>query len=192
MHDLVYDGTTLSWPARGKKWKATSGMPASSSSKKIDHRNEKYQHVKNLGPLPEGRYSLSLIDYGLASEKPGWCKLNPHGGIQHIPRLATGTTDTECEPTYANWGWSRVRLEPSGTNHKAKKFGRAGFYIHDSSKGYSHGCIETESGFFSELRAESRARKKAKRTLILRLNVIYKDGQTTYGGTKVYRSVARP
>ncbi|MGE3180403.1 MAG: tlde1 domain-containing protein [Phycisphaerae bacterium] len=187
MDDLVYNGKVLSWPARKKSWKATSGMDASSETGFVDHRNEKYQKVKDAGPIPEGKYILSLSEEGTAvnfRKSAGGCDLASHRGIQQIPRAATGNASAVCDPYFANWGWNRVRLQPSGNNHNASKFGRSGFYIHDSSKGYSHGCIETEQSFFGELRAESRARAKGKKSMILRLLVDYAAGQSTYGGTK--------
>ena len=40
--DLYYDGITLSWPARGKTYKATSGLPQAENSKEPDWRNAQY------------------------------------------------------------------------------------------------------------------------------------------------------
>ena len=52
---------------------------------------------------------------------------------------------------------------------------RGGFYIHDSTKGYSHGCIEVEGSFFSTLRATTSRR--------LTIEVKYIANRPTNGGT---------
>lgn len=49
---------------------------------------------------------------------------------------------------YPEWGTVRARLEIlSGTNTQGRDF----FYFHNSVKGYSHGCIETQTGLFTRL-----------------------------------------
>ena len=61
---------------------------------------------------------------------------NPKGGIERIPEFTIGII------TYGfpEWGEWRARLIPKGTD----KGGRNGpFYIHDSTKGYTHGCVES-------------------------------------------------
>ena len=54
------------------------------------------------------------------------------------------------------------------------------FYIHDSSKGFSHGCIEVEGRFFFVLRDFAKSQSRPR----LILKVEYKVGQATNGGTK--------
>ena len=50
-----------------------------------------------------------------------------------------------------NWGENRVRLNALHIdNPKARN--RGGFYLHDSTKGFTHGCIEIEPRFFARLR----------------------------------------
>lgn len=68
-------------------------------------------------------------------------------GLEYHPRgQAAGT----CEIYWANWGYNRIRLESADEKtRKACGGKRGGFYIHDSTKGYSHGCIEVEPVFFS-------------------------------------------
>lgn len=73
-------------------------------------------------------------------------------GIQKIPR---GKNDaSECEPYWAQWGQNRARMEPadSSTQNKCLPVMRGGFYLHDSTKGFSHGCIEVEINLFVQLR----------------------------------------
>jgi len=62
---------------------------------------------------------------------------------------------------------------------------RGGFYIHDSTKGYTHGCIEVEPRFFEVLRhliatmQSPHGRPKDRLNLLVK----YLPGQTTNGGT---------
>lgn len=56
-----------------------------------------------------------------------------------------------------------------------------GFYLHDSTKGYSHGCIEVEGRIFPQLRSFNRSTGKA--SLIIKVSYI--KGKETNGGTKV-------
>ena len=100
------------------------------------------------GPLPTGNYHINLVNNGTAGIVPdpenGGLKLESKEGIQNIPSEFTpfgnGYYDWQ-----ASWGKKRARLEPEAGN---QMFGRGGFYIHDSSKGFTHGCIETESAIF--------------------------------------------
>ena len=52
--------------------------------------------------------------------------------------------------------------------------------MHDSTKGYTHGCIEVDPRFFSILRSYVNKTKKKR----LYLQVDYGAGGSTYGGTK--------
>ncbi len=51
---------------------------------------------------------------------------------------------------------------------------------HDSTKGYSHGCIEVEGRLFSMLENYRRSSKKNTMTI----KVAYVKGRPTNGGTK--------
>lgn len=171
-HDLLYDGTTLNWLGVGS-FKATSGLPG--------HQNASEQSHKDEGPVPEGFYSFPLTfapDGKLISEKG---QLDYHEGIQHLP----DHWDFHGK-RYNNvaWGADRVRL----TIHHIedpKSRSRGGFYLHDSTKGYSHGCIEVQPVFFQKLRdfaklpLEKRGKKKR-----LYLKVKYPSSTaSTYGAT---------
>jgi hypothetical protein len=103
------------------------------------------------------------------------CKLKPASGIQYIPRGGS------CEPTFANWGNNRVPFVAADERTKqACPQHRAGFYLHDSTKGYSHGCIEIEVAFFNRLYLY----RLVATTRRLALRVAYAH-PTTYGGTRV-------
>jgi len=104
---------------------------------------------KNKGPLPSGTYTLrARIDKTQGSVelanrlyKPNesdWAKqpalTNPRTGIQFLPA-------DKGAPRFWAWGSARVRLVP----RSGDMCGRDGFYLHNSHKGESHGCIEVGS-----------------------------------------------
>lgn len=167
--DMVYDGTVLAW--NGRKFKATSGMP--------QHQKPELQCAPDKGPVPEGIYLVFLSDQGTARDDgSGRCQLSPAWGIQKIPR---GLEAGDCEPFWANWGLNRVRFEPADIATKiACTPKRGGFHIHDSAKGFSHGCIEVEASFFPALRAFAKAHQRSR----IKLRVKYSGSATTNGGTK--------
>ncbi len=167
--DLEYNGTTLTWSGHGS-YKATSGM--------LGHQVPKDQCLPDEGPVPEGRYYVPLILGGAAKDDgSGRCNLSPSWQIQSIPR---GKAAGACEPYWANWGHNRVRFEPADAATKnACRPRRSGFYLHDSVKGFSHGCIEVDGRFFSQLR--SFVKKSKKRRLDFKIKYTTAG---TYGGTK--------
>lgn len=170
MADLVYNGILLVWQGKSM-YKATSGMAG--------HQIPTDQCMKDAGPVPEGNYSLSVSVGGAAKDDgTGRCKLEPSWKIQTITR---GAAAGDCEPFWANWGENRIRIEPTDTKTKfACNPVRSGFYLHDSTKGFSHGCIEVEQRFFDDLRAYAKT-PKAKG---LSLEIKYIPGLATNGGTK--------
>ena len=169
MEKLFFDGTTLTWKGKGI-FKATSGM--------THFQMPKNQCIPDRGPVPEGNYYIPLIKGDYAKDDGnGICQLKPSWQIEKIPR---GSKAGACEPFWANWGNNRVRFEPSdvGTKNKCKP-SRSGFYLHDSTKGFSHGCIEVEESFFNSLRGYIKSNRNKK----LLLNIKYTPGIQTNGGT---------
>ena len=82
-----------------------------------------------------------------------------------------------------NWGTMRVRLAPTSGN----MFKRDGFYLHNSHKGFSHGCIEVGStfegtDFFSSLLLRASELRSGSK-LSLRVTYSYPE-QSTLGRTK--------
>ena len=144
----------------------------------IDYQVPKNQCIPERGPVPEGNYYIPLIEGSYAEDDGnGICQLKPSWRIEQIPR---GESAGECEPYWANWGHNRVRFEPNDKATKEKcKPGRSGFYLHDSTKGYSHGCIEVEQRFFDALRVYIKTGKDKK----LLLKIRYTPGMKTNGGT---------
>lgn len=171
--DLYYDGQTIKWSGKGLLFKATSGMPS--------HQMPGKQCIPDAGPVPEGEYKVFISDHGMAKDDGrGICALKPSWGVQEIPR---GSQAGHCEPYWANWGKNRARMEPANdaTKKKCSPVSRGGFYIHDSIKGYSHGCIEVETKLFEHLRSYHSVTKKP--YIIIRVK--YVIGRGTNGGTKV-------
>ena len=170
--DMQYDGQQLDWKGIGV-FKATSGLPGL--------QNPSDQCKPDEGPLPEGLYTLYLADRGMAvDDGTGICQLRPSVGIQTIPR---GAKAGDCEPYWAQWGSNRARLEPAdiATRSRCKPTVRGGFYLHDSTKGYTHGCIEVEGRIFPMLRDHHKVTK----VKTLTLKVAYVPNRETNGGTKV-------
>jgi len=104
------------------------------------YQNPKFASLSNLGPIPEGAYNINLtLDPNRFAQIDASGNLYSNNGIERIPE---GFLDSNP------WGTFRARLNPlPGTN----TYGRTNFYIHNSSKGYTHGCIEIESAFFNKL-----------------------------------------
>jgi hypothetical protein len=170
---LEYTGTRLIWHGRPtESFLATSGMVGSQSPN--------FQCRQDAGPVPEGTYYLKLtIDAApyASEDDSGTCTLRPSPLIQKIPR---GTQAGSCEPYWENWGWNRVRFEAADSKTADKCNGnRSGFYIHDSSKGFTHGCIETEQLFFARLLKYAQTSKG--KTMPLKVKY---SSASTYGGTK--------
>jgi hypothetical protein len=140
---LEYDGTQLHWRnprdgSRAASYRASSGLPG--------HQVPREHCVKDMGPVPDGTYRvfLSRDTKPAEFESDSSCTLKPGRGLQYIPRGGA------CEPYTSNWGNNRARSEAADERTKhACAPERDGFYLHDSTKGYSHGCIEVDPAFFN-------------------------------------------
>ncbi len=192
--NLLYDGTHLYWrsafDAQSLHYRASSGVIARDSAGNIveDHRYANEQCAKDVGPVPAGNYTIEVVPRGEAGKVWSTCSLvRPKGGgIQTIPRGAGAVHGSDnCEPFWANWGSNRVQMNPADEKTRTTcSPRRSGFYIHDSVKGYSHGCIEVEGEFFVRLRkfADLVARKKVDPTMPV--TVDYRSAtMATYGYT---------
>jgi hypothetical protein len=180
--DMLYDGDEMDWYGIGK-FKATSGLPGSQTADQ--------QTVKDHGPIPEGNYSLLLKESGTANVVDvKHSVLDAREGIESLVDMP-GPDGRFYESD--QWGKNRVRLRIFWIkNPKAR--GRNGFYLHDSTKGFSHGCIEVEPRFFNRLRQmakEESAKPRGRRHLYLKVE--YPSAtESTYGGTKVEKKVGTP
>jgi hypothetical protein len=171
--DMLYNGTVLDWYSQGQ-FKATSGL--------VGYQNASFQTTVDHGPIPEGLYSFPLHVAKDATMVSPSGDLDQREGVEHIPDTITGFGKTYSFP---GWGPDRVRLS---TIHikDVKARHRGGFYLHDSHKGYSHGCIEVAAMFFGKLRLYINlpANKRAGKTRLY-LKVQYPSPTAdTNGGTK--------
>ncbi|MBS0032142.1 tlde1 domain-containing protein [Chitinophaga sp. 22321] len=175
---LLYDGQHInlysgSYGQKGAllaSYKATSGLPG--------HQVARESTMKDQGPLPEGKYWILLLPnpnrIAKADPRTGEILANPKGGIERLPKMFTTTTGQTL--IYPGWGNTRARLFP---DKSTRTHGRNNFYLHDSHKGYSHGCIETEPTLFDKLLQIRKGFTK------IALMVDYpSDSTTTNGGTQ--------
>lgn len=182
--DLIYYGKKLVWrkslpPSVEKKgqvvFDATSGFMQVASA----------QTLKDSGPIPEGVYRFKAqfdpLQHTVAQANAMGDKsvTNGRDGLQVLPMGGNG-------PTQPQWGTYRVKLTPVSA---IKANNRDGFYLHNSYKGYTHGCIEVgdsdDKSKFFDLLVEYANSKKAQKKPFLLLKVIYHDKFTsTQGNTK--------
>jgi hypothetical protein len=149
------------------KFKASSGLPGFQRAKYVD--------TKEKGPVPEGKYWIMLLPnptrVAKSDKASGALVPNPVGGIEKIPPFTINSKDETI--IYPGWGNTRARLFADRTT---QTFGRNNFYLHDSHKGFSHGCIETSSQVFDLL---IRSRQSFTKVAFM---VDYQDSNTsTYG-----------
>jgi RHS repeat-associated protein len=136
-------------------YKATSGNNNAKDihGKVWNLQQAKYQNVKNGGPTPEGKYSINLTpDPSRVAEadlKTGSLIPNPKGGIEKIPGFVKNPDKPGWGWTYQEWGENRAKLDPDKNTDLQGRDNS--FYLHDSAKGYTHGCTETETSLFDNL-----------------------------------------
>lgn len=170
--DLLYDGPRLQWRGHGI-FRATSGLRGLQASG--------LQCDPTGGPIPEGKYYLLLREEKTVPTPTEDCKIPATWNLQTIP---TGEAAGSCAPHWALWGRNRIRLTRIDPLPKQTcPAPRGGFYIHDSTKGFTHGCIEVEPLFFTVLRHVIAHPPHGRRQERLNLLVKYLPGQTTSGGT---------
>lgn len=177
MAELSFNGTRLIWNGYGD-FKATSGQK--------DHQNAAHQTLSDFGPIPEGSYFFHAVLQPRAATLIGPGQLDRREGIQSVPQSLSYNGETY---DLAPWGPDRVRLSVTRIDDPRARH-RGGFYLHDSVKGYSHGCVEVEGRFFTQLRAYTRS-QGARKILHLRVQYPAKDA-STYGGTDLVSSLGLP
>lgn len=133
-----------------------------------DYRFANAQRYKGWGPIPEGKYQINLRPdpNRIAKVENNYLVTNSDMGIERIPNYGNAQS---------LWGTWRARLFPyPGTNY----YGRdPTFYIHDSQKGETSGCIETCSGLLNNL-----LRLREAGMSDIDVNVIYNGNVSTFGG----------
>jgi RHS repeat-associated protein len=92
---------------------------------------------KKFGPIPSGQYRINLAPNPnrVAGYDPSRGTLTPSTGIQRIP---SGEPDIMGRDMNYLWGTWRMRLEKVDVNSS-----RDYFYLHNSHKGGTSGCIES-------------------------------------------------
>ena len=128
---LEFDGSYLKWMNNGKiqhAWKAMSGQP--------EYQSKRYQNVSDLGPIPEGEWSVKQSN------------LQNFDDLSFVDKAASyigGMTKWINKPMGkwpgAQWAWgnNRVWLEPSKSTNT---YNRDTFSIHGGSGYGSAGCID--------------------------------------------------
>ena len=187
--DMLYDGDELAWYGVGQ-YPASSGLSAAKDEERLrsegkagpplEGRNAAFQQISDEGPIPEGLYSLRLKIAGKATvDAQG--KLDTRQGIESLVEMPGPNGQLYESP---DWGKNRVRLNAIIISD-AKARRRGGFYLHDSLKGFTHGCIEVDPRFFTRLREEAQrqqSRKHGRSELILKVKYPTETA-STYGGT---------
>ena len=176
-------------------FKASSGMdkaikqttmPDGKIKKEIVNTQQaKYQTYTDVGPTPEGKYKVNLAPdpnrVAEADKKTGQLERNPAGGIEKIPAFVENPNKPGYGWTYSDWGQNRARLESVNvTGATSDQRDLNSFYLHDSEKGYSHGCTEVETALFTKLKEYRNAGNTS-----IEVKVAYPDPEhKTNGGTK--------
>lgn len=122
------------------------------------YQNSNNQNIPDAGPVPSGDYKINLepdFTRKVKTNSDGSTKPNPDGGVELLP-WGNGSL-------YSEWGQWRARLDKVNVNST-----RNDFYLHDSYKGYSHGCIETNTALYYDL---SKYKRGGKNPLKFKLNI---------------------
>lgn len=207
MHeDMIYDGKQLIW--NGRNYKATSGFrdwdgPLGrnlQNASKQEHRDDKHD---DSGPIREGVYSFLLV----LAKDARIIKLDDLGNGQMAFELDHDEGIERVPPTLeynhqqndtTEWGWGPERVRLTHTKGWTAKEGltkwrgpQEGFYLHDSTKGFTHGCIEVEQKFFEDLRAFATLNAH-RRGGLMYLRVKYPSpNASTYGDTRGLKGANR-
>ena len=113
--------------------------------------NKESDDPLKAGPTPEGDYNIDLRPPITVAKIGRNGDMKGKDGIEQIPT---------AHPIYGDysqgWGTYRARLEP--LDRKNMK-GRGSVYIHNSHKGKTHGCQESEGLTKAILDAKKRGQK---------------------------------
>jgi RHS repeat-associated protein len=183
----IYEGEFGDMYKLKYSFKGTSGIitfnDPSMQEQANDYRNSKFQFTQVevreggeqqkifVGPLPEGNYS---IDLSLDPERQGNVasngKTTPGQGMEKLTYFKNGKEYVKSP----DWGSRRARLNADPNTNLGGRDGN--FYFHNSHKGYTHGCIETEPGLFKELMIIRRTQTK------IRVKIKYRSKNATTNG----------
>lgn len=168
---ILYDGLTVTTYSGyyGNLSKSKQVQQYAGTSGGTGYQNSNNQNIPNVGPVPSGDYKINLVpDFTRIAKinaEDGSTKSNPDGGVELLP-WGNGYL-------YDGWGQWRARLDKVNVNST-----RNDFYFHDSYKGYSQGCIETNTALYYDLSAYKKGGQKA-----IKVKVKYLPNSPTNGGT---------
>jgi RHS repeat-associated protein len=163
---MEYTGQTLTLYGGklGDTSKTLMQCKATSGGKGFQSPN--YQHRPNEGPVPEGDYRINLM-------------MDPTRVVRYTPdgQAYADYGIQRFDPYSEAWGSWRARLEKVKLNNPTP---RDNFYLHDSEKGYTLGCIETCKDLYKRL-ADYRNRRSGRQDY-MPVRVRYTTNSTN-GGT---------
>ncbi|MCX6323304.1 MAG: RHS repeat-associated core domain-containing protein [Sphingobacteriales bacterium] len=138
---IIYEGKEGST----KKSKVITESNGTSGSTNHQFADEQFDRNPIYpGPVPEGNYKidLTLDPNRKVVFDPESGAANRDRGIQQIPHF-TQRNDGNKQNNWDVWGTVRARLEKDPGNNDPRMRGENdGYYLHDSDKGNTHGCIE--------------------------------------------------
>jgi hypothetical protein len=145
---IEYDGQKVKilFGVFGDKAKSTILKSYSGTSGHDGFQIAGKQDVPNDGPTPEGEYKINLTLSFF--RKTGTINMSECiiGNDKGIQLLSWGVKRGGGTCNYPGWGQWRARLEKVKVSNS-----RDNFYFHDSYKGESSGCIETETDLYYDL-----------------------------------------
>lgn len=113
-----------------------------------------------MGPTPEVKYKANLSPnpnrVAKFDQKSSSLVSANGGGIEQIPQ-SVYSDGKKYEFMQQIWGTWRARLDPYP---ETNTYGRSNFHFHNSTKGFSSGCIEVSSELFNVLIENRNASKK--------------------------------
>ena len=111
---------------------------------------------------------------------------DPNGGIERIPDFVENPNKQGYGWTYTEWGKHRAYLTPDKvTGAKNSERDNYSYYLHDSQKGYTHGCTEVETELFDRL---NEYRNSGNTKIDVIVNYGNNQNHSTNGGTKKYEN----
>ena len=192
---LLVTGNAVCWyggEAGDKKnlidtYKATSGYKGPDANGIMwNLQKAKYQNIRNGGPTPEGKYHINLEPdperIAKADLNTGDLLRDPNGGIEKIPDFVENPNKEGYGWSYTEWGQHRAHLTPDKvTGAKNSERDNYSYYLHDSQKGYTHGCTEVETKLFDKL---NEYRNNGNTRIDVIINYGNNQNHSTNGGTK--------
>jgi RHS repeat-associated protein len=114
-----------------RSYHAVSGAPIDDNGWATFDYSAARQQLKNVGPIPEGLYSINKSGLQLLSDMPSYKQLLAPFGVTSWPGGSS------------SWGYHRWWPTPESTTDT---FGRSGFTIHGGVAWGSRGCIDLGTG----------------------------------------------